>query len=68
MIEIEFSAIARQCLHRRIATKAELAREVGAIVKERADKAIKIEWQFSIKTARTKFNRHYHQVDADNAL
>lgn len=66
MIEIEFSAIARQCLQRRIATKAELAREVSAIVKERAEKAIKIEWQFSIATARTKLNRHYEQVQAEN--
>jgi hypothetical protein len=66
MQEIEFSAIARQCLHRRIATKAELAREVSAIVKERAAKAIKIEWQFSIAAARTKLNRHYEQVQADN--
>ena len=66
MSEIELSAIARQCLHRRIATKAELAREVSAIVKERAAKAIKIEWQFSIETARTKLNRHYESVQADN--
>jgi DDE superfamily endonuclease len=66
MIEIEFSAIARQCLHRRIATKVELEREVLAIVKEREDKAIKIEWQFSIASARTKLNRHYEQVQADN--
>ncbi len=66
MIEIEFSAIARQCLHRRIASKAELAREVSAIVKERAEKAIKIEWQFSIASARTKLNRHYEQVQAAN--
>jgi len=66
MIEIEFSAIARQCLHRRIAGKAELEREVQAIVKERAAKAIKIEWQFSIASARTKLNRHYEQVQAEN--
>ena len=66
MIEIEFSAIARQCLHRRIATKAELEREVPAIVKEREGKAIKIEWQFSITSARTKLNRHYEQVQAEN--
>ena len=67
MIEIEFSAIARQCLQRRIATKAELAREVLSLVKEREEKAIKIEWQFSIASARTKLNRHYEQVHADNA-
>jgi hypothetical protein len=66
MIEIEFSAIARQCLQRRIATKAELEREVLKLVKERAEKAIKIEWQFSIKAARTKLNRHYEQVHAEN--
>lgn len=67
MQEIEFSAIARQSLNRRIATKAELEREVQAIVKERAEKAIKITWQFSIESARTKLNRHYEQVHAENA-
>lgn len=66
MQEIEFSAIARQCLKRRIATKAELEREVLAIVKEREEKAIKIEWQFSIEQARTKMNRHYEAVQAEN--
>ncbi len=66
MIEIEFSAIARQCLNRRIATKAELEREVLSLVKERAAKAIKIEWQFSIASALTKLNRHYEQVQAEN--
>ena len=66
MQEIEFSALARQCLQRRIATKAELAREVSAIVKERAAKAIKIEWRFSIASARTKLNRHYESVQAEN--
>jgi len=66
MIEIEFSAIARQCLQRRIATKAELEQEVLSLVKEREEKAIKIEWQFSIASARTKLNRHYKQVQAEN--
>jgi hypothetical protein len=66
MIEIEFSAIARQCLNRRIATKAELEREVLSLVKEREEKALKIEWQFSIASARTKLNRHYEQVHAGN--
>jgi len=68
MIEIEFSALARQCLNRRIPTQELLAKEVLAIVKERSDKQIKINWQFSIESARTKFNRHYHQVNASNAL
>ena len=66
MQEIEFSALARQCLNRRIATKAELSREVLSLVKERAEKAVKIEWQFSIESARTKLNRHYEAVQAEN--
>ena len=65
MIEIEFSALARQCLSRRIATKAELEREVMALVKEREAKAIKIEWQFSVASARAKLNRHYEAVQAE---
>ena len=67
MIEIEFSAISRLCLDRRIPTKEELKREVLAIVKERSEKAIKIEWQFSIEKSRKKLKRHYEQVINDNA-
>jgi hypothetical protein len=67
MIEIEFSALARQCLSRRIATKAELEREVLAVVKEREAKAIKINWQFSVASARTKLNRHYEAVQTENS-
>ena len=67
MIEIEFSALSKQCLNRRIATKEELSQEVSAVVKEREEKAIKIDWQFSIESARGKLNRHYRQINAENA-
>ena len=66
MIESEFSALSKQCLNRRIATKADLTQEVLAIVKEREEKTIKIDWQFSIESARGKLNRHYQQVNAGN--
>lgn len=66
MIEIEFSAVSRLCLNRRIASKEELEKEVLAIVKERSEKKIKINWQFSIETARTKLNRHYKKVNLEN--
>lgn len=66
MIEIEFSALWRQCLNRRIPTQESLAKEVLAIIKEREQKQIKINWQFSIETARTKLNRHYQKVCPDN--
>jgi DDE superfamily endonuclease len=67
MIEIEFSALSKQCLNRRIATKEELTKEVLSLVKEREEKAVKIDWQFSIESARNKLNRHYREVNADNA-
>jgi hypothetical protein len=66
MIEIEFSALARQCLHRRIPTIAVLEQEILAWVRERDDKQIKINWQFSIQSARSKLNSHYTAVQTDN--
>jgi hypothetical protein len=66
MIEIEFSAIVKQCLNRRIVSRLELEREVLAIVKEREEKAIKIDWQFSLEAARRKLDKHYEQVLAEN--
>jgi len=66
MIEIEFSALARQCLHRRIPTQAALAHEVLALVQERNHKQIPITWQFSIESARMKLHSHYHRVHPDN--
>jgi hypothetical protein len=59
MIEIEFSAIVRLCLNRRIPTMELLAQEVSAIVDDRNAKKIKITWQFSLQSARTKLNSHY---------
>jgi len=66
MIEIEFSALARQCFNRRIPTMAQLEREVLALVAERSSKKIKIDWQFSIQSARTKLNSSYIAVHNDN--
>ena len=62
MIEIEFSAVAKQCLSRRLATQDKLAAEVGVLVAERERKRIRIDWQFSIERARTKLDRHYQQI------
>lgn len=66
MIEIEFSALSRQCLNRRIASIGELSNEVIAYFKERSEKGIKINWQFSCETARQKLNRRYSQVNKLN--
>ena len=67
MIECEFSAVSRQCLNRRIPTMQQLEKEVLAIVKERNEKKIKINWQFSIESARNKLNRHYQGVFDGNS-
>lgn len=66
MIEIEFSAISRLCLDRRIPTQEALAKEVSAIIKERTEKRILFDWQFSIEKARKKLNRHHEKVNQAN--
>jgi hypothetical protein len=62
MAELELSAISRICLSRRISSIEELERQIQAIVKEREESEIKIDWQFSITQAREKLNRHYENV------
>jgi hypothetical protein len=66
MIEIEFSALTRLCLARRIPEIDQLEREVLAIIADRSAKQIKINWQFSIQSARTKLNSHYVKVHSGN--
>ena len=69
MIEIEFSALARQCLHRRIASLETLeTRDSSPWLKKRAAKAITLDWQFFIATARDTFARHYRQVREEPPL
>lgn len=67
MIEIEFSALSRLCLARRIGTESELEQEVLSFFGERMEQGIEIVWQFSIESARRKLNRHYCQVHEANA-
>jgi hypothetical protein len=64
--ELELSALARICLSRRISSIEELDREVQAIVKERNEMKVKVEWQFSIQQARQKLSRHYEEVKSKN--
>lgn len=62
MAELELSAIARQCLHRRIATPERLEQEVLACVKERNAHEVTITWQFTTADARDRLKRHYEAV------
>jgi hypothetical protein len=67
MIEIEFSALTRLGLKRRIPTIEALKREILAIVADRKSKQITITWQFSIQSARSKLNSHYVKVHPENS-
>lgn len=66
MIELEFSALSRQCLNRRIPTLNQLSHEVFSYFKERIEKKIKLSWQFTVWDARQKLNRHYSKVNPEN--
>jgi hypothetical protein len=67
MIEIEFSALARLCLNRRIPTIEQLESEVMAIIADRRQKRIKINWQFSMEVCRQKLNSRYSIVNETNS-
>jgi len=67
MIEIEFSALARLCLKRRIPTIEQLESELMAIIAERTQKRIKINWQFSLEVCRQKLNSRYSIVNQANS-
>ncbi len=66
MIEIEFSALSRQCLNRRIPCMEKLESEVLHFFKERTRKGVKINWQFTQQDARIKLNRRYSEVNPVN--
>ena len=66
MAELELSAVSRICLSGRIGTIEELKQEIKAIIKERNELQIKVEWQFTVSQARKKLNRHYEKVKSKN--
>src|SRR5918912_2489966 len=66
--ELELSALSRICLSRRISSIEELDREVQAIVKERNELKIKVEWQVSVSPAREKLSRHYEKVKSKTSI
>lgn len=59
MVEIEISALSRQCLDRRISDIELLAREVSAWERERNKNKVTVHWEFSKEKAREKLQRHY---------
>lgn len=62
MAEIDFSALSKQCLDRRIATIEKLSTEVAAWTHSRNKRKVKISWQFTKEEAREKFHKAYRAV------
>lgn len=65
MAELELSALARQCLKRRIPDRATLNREIAAWVEDRNQAGVRIDWRFGIDDARVKLAHCYPVPEQD---
>jgi hypothetical protein len=59
MAEIEFSALSKQCLNRRIGSVDELIKEIKAWERERNEMQVKCNWRFRAEDARLKLKKLY---------
>jgi transposase len=66
MAELELSALARQCLRRRIPDQTSLTTELTAWAAERNAAAVKLDWRFTTTDARTKLSHLYPVPQPDN--
>src|SRR4051812_36928834 len=66
MAEIEFSALARQCLDQRIASIAHMKQTVQAWTDNRNLHEVKIHWSFTVEKAREKMASRYLKVNNKN--
>lgn len=62
MVEIEISALSKQCLDRRIGNMETLAKEVSAWEQERNRTGATVRWKFNKNDAREKLSRHYSKL------
>ena len=62
MAELEFSALSKQCLDRRIAERELLETELEAWKNQRNQARVKLTWQFSKETARQTFSQAYAAI------
>lgn len=63
MAEIENSALARQCLSRRIPEKQVMVEQTTAWQEERNEAGASVDWQFQTEDARIKLKRLYPTFD-----
>ena len=65
MAELELSALARQCLNRRLPDRDTLQREVAAWTAARNQAGVRIDWRFGIEDARVKLAHCYPVPEQD---
>jgi hypothetical protein len=65
MAELELSVAQRQCLDRRIASRAALGAALAAWAERRNAAAVPIRWSFTIDDARTRLPHVYPAVEPD---
>lgn len=64
MNELELAVLSRQCLNRRLGSREEVAREIGAWEQERNAAGATVTWRFTTTHARTRLARLYPALDA----
>lgn len=62
MAEIEFAALSKQCLGRRIGSMAVLRREVAAWEEDRNDREVGARWRFTTTDARIRLRSLYPTI------
>lgn len=62
MAEIEFSAVSKQCLDRRIKNIKIMEKEIKSWVRDRNKKKSKINWMFTTNEARKAFKESYNNL------
>lgn len=61
--ELELSHLSRQCLNRRIESQEKLAKEVSAWERNRNQKEVTVNWQFTTEHARIKLKKLYPIIE-----
>ena len=62
MAEIEFAALSKQCLDRRIGSIARLRQEVAAWEEDRNERMVGVKWRFNTADARVKLRSLYPPI------
>ena len=66
MAEIEFLALARQCLNKRIGSLNEVARQVKLWTDEGSQHSVRVHWSFTVGKAEVNLKSWYEKVNPAN--